>query len=133
MRSPIKKLFNRLHSLHTYVNYHKTHNMATRFSGVGNAPVEDTRTQETDNGSESESQNEDLMKHVLAETANIKQFVEEKYCEPREAIHEIEQRLNNLSLALHQQHTPIENVLDRYTETLCMAQKKTSYYKTYPF
>ena len=36
----------------------------------------------------------------------------------------IEQRLNDLSLALRQQHTPIENVLDRYTETLCMAQKE---------
>ena len=100
--------------------------MATRFGGVGDTPIEDPRTQETDNGSESESQDEDLMRHILAKTANIKQFVEEKYCEPRDAIHEIEQRLNDPSLALHQQHTPIENVLDRYTETLCMAQKKTS-------
>ena len=66
------------------------------------------------------------MRQVLVKTANIKQFVEEKYCEPREAIHKIEQRLNDLSLALRQQHTPIENVLDRYTETLCTAQKKTS-------
>ena len=33
------------------------------------------------------------MRQVLAKTANIKQFVEEKYHEPREAIHEIEQRL----------------------------------------
>ena len=40
--------------------------------------------------------------------------------------YEIEQRLNNLTLALHHQNTPIENVLDRYTETLCTAQKKTS-------
>ena len=100
--------------------------MATHFGGVGDAPVEDPRTQETDNGSESESQDEDLMRQFLAETANIKQFVEEKYREPREAIHEIEQKLNNLTLALHHQHTPIENVLDRYTETLCKAQKKTS-------
>ena len=60
--SPIKKLFNRLHSLHTYINYHKTHNMATCFGGVGNTPVEDPRTQETDNGSESESQDENLMR-----------------------------------------------------------------------
>ena len=125
-RSPIKKLFNRLHSLHTYVNYHKTHNMATRFSGVGDAPIEDPRIQETDNRSENESQDEDLMRQVLAETENIKQFVEEKYHEPRDAIQEIKQRLNDLSLALHQQHNPIENVLDRYTETLCTAQKKTS-------
>ena len=131
LHSPIKKLFNRLHSLHTYVNYHKTHNMATHFGGVSNTPVEDTRTQDTDNGSESEYQDEDLMRQVLAKTANIKQFVEEKYHEPREAIHKIEQRLNDLTLALHHQHTPIENVLDRYTETLCMAQKKTSLENTY--
>ena len=63
---------------------------------------------------------------MLTETAYIKQFVEEKFNEPREAIHEIEQRLNNLTLALCHQNTPIENVLDRYTETLCTAQKKTS-------
>ena len=75
--------------------------MATHFGGVGNTPVEDPRTQKTDNISEGESQDEDLMSQVLTETANIKQFVEEKYNEPREAIHEIEQRLNDLTLALH--------------------------------
>ena len=100
--------------------------MATHFSGVGNTPVEDPRTQETDNISEGESQDEDLIRQVLTKTANIKQFVEEKYNEPRKAIHEIEQRLNDLTLALHHQNTPIENVLDRYTKTLCTAQKKTS-------
>ena len=100
--------------------------MATRFSGVGNTPVEDPRTQETDNISEGESQDEDLMKQVLTETANIKQFVEEKYNEPREAIHEIEERLNDLTLALCHQNTPMENVLDRYSKPLCSAQKKTS-------
>ena len=124
--SPIKKLFNQIHSFHTYVNYHKMHNMATHFGGVGDTPIEDPRTQETDNRSENESQDEDLMRQALTETANIKQFVEEKYHKPRDAIHEIEQSLNDLSLALLQQHRPIENVLDRYTETLCTAQKKTS-------
>ena len=100
--------------------------MTTCFGGVGDTPVEDHRTQEVDNVSEGESQDEDLMRQVLAETTNIKQFVEEKYHEPREAIHEIEQRLNDLTLTLHHQNTPIENVLDRYTKTLCTAQKKTS-------
>ena len=95
--------------------------MAIHFGGVGDTPVEDPRTWETDNISEGESQDEDLMRQVLTETANIKQFVEEKYNEPREAIHEIEQRLNDLTLALHHQNTPIENVLDRYTKTLCIA------------
>ena len=46
--------------------------MAPRFGGVGDTPVEDPRTQETDNGSESESQDKDLMRQFLAETANIK-------------------------------------------------------------
>ena len=100
--------------------------MATHFGGVGDAPIEDPRTQDTDNGSEIESPGEDLMKQVLAETENIKQFVEEKYHKPRDAIQEIEQRLNDLSLALCQQHSPIKNVLDRYAESLCTAQKKTS-------
>ena len=124
--SPIKKLFNGLHSLHTYVNYHKTHNMATHFAGIGATPIEDPKTQEPDNRSENEFQDEDIMKQVLAKMENIKQFVEEKYRKPRDTIQEIEQRLNDLSLALHQPYSPIENVLDRYTETLCMAQKKTS-------
>ena len=100
--------------------------MATHFGGIGDAPIEDPRTQEPDNGSENEFQEEDLMRQVLAKTENIKQFVEDKSRKPRDAIHEIEQRLNDLSLALCQQHNPIENVLDRYTETLCTAQKKTS-------
>ena len=47
--------------------------MAKHFSGVGDTPVEDPRTQETDNVSEGESQDEDLMRQVVTETANINQ------------------------------------------------------------
>ena len=63
-----KKLFNGLHSLHTYVNYRKTHNMATHFGGMDNVPIEDPRTQEPDNGSGNEFQDEDIMRQVLAKT-----------------------------------------------------------------
>ena len=87
---------------------------------------EDSRVQEPINISERKSQDEDPLKQVFSETACIRQFVEEKCNEPREAIHKIEQRLNDLTLTLHCQNTPLENVLDRYTETLCTAQKKTS-------
>ena len=58
--------------------------------------------------------------------SHLKQFVEDRNNEPREAIHDLEQRLNRLTLTLHQLDTPIANVLDRYTKTLCTAQKKTS-------
>ena len=100
--------------------------MATRFSGVGNTPMENPKTQDVDNVSEDESQDEDLIRQLLHETANLKQFVEDRDNEPREAIHDLEQRLNELTLTLHRQNIPIENMLDRYTETLCTAQKKTS-------
>ena len=41
-------------------------------------------------------------------------------------IHELEQRLNRLTLTLCCSNDPIENVLDKYTKTLCTAHKKTS-------
>ena len=100
--------------------------MATHFGGVGNTPVENPKSQDIDNVSEDESQDEDLIRQLLCKTVNLKQFVEDRDNELREAIHDLEQRLNDFTLTLHHQNTPIENVLDRYTETLCTAQKKTS-------
>ena len=100
--------------------------MATHFGGVGDTPMENPKTQDVDNVSEDESQDEDLIRQLICKTAHLKQFVEDRDNEPREAIHDLEQRLNRLTLTLHHSDTPIENVLDRYTETLCTAQKKTS-------
>ena len=97
--------------------------MATCFGGIGNTPIEDPRTQESDNGSENEFQDEDATRQVLTEPKDIKQ---EMYHKLRDAIQEIEQKLNDLSLVLRQQFSPIENVLDQYTETWCTAQKITS-------
>ena len=75
--------------------------MVTHFSGVGDTPVEDPRTQEIDNVSEGEALDKELIRQLLHKTANLKQFVEDKNNEPREAIHELEQRLNDLTLTLH--------------------------------
>ena len=62
--------------------------MATCFGEIDDTPVEKPNNEETDNASEDESRDEDLIRQVLTEMANIKQFVEEKYNEPREAIHD---------------------------------------------
>ena len=114
--SPIKRLFSKLENLiQTYINYHKTHTMATHFGGVGNTTLENPETQDVDNVNEDESQDEDFIKKLLHETAHLKQFVEDRDNEPREAIHDLEQRLNKLTLTLHHSDTPIENVFDRYT------------------
>ena len=100
--------------------------MVTCFSGVGDTPMENPKTQDVNNISEDESQDEDLIRQLLCKTACLKQFVEDRDNDPRDTIHDLEQRLNELTLTLHHLDTPIENVLDRYTETLCTTQKKTS-------
>ena len=75
--------------------------MATHFSGVGDTQREDPKPQDVDNISENESQDEDLIRQLLWETAQLKPYAMDRDNEPREAIHEIEQRLNDLTLALH--------------------------------
>ena len=123
--SPIKRLFSKLeNSIQTYINYHKTHAMATCFGGVGDTSMENSETQDIDNVSEDESQNENIVQNLLCKTAHLSQLVEYRDNETREAIHDLEQRLNRSTLTLHHLDIPIENVLDRYTETLCTAQKK---------
>ena len=87
--------------------------------------MENPETQDVDNVSEDEFQDENIQK-LLCETAHLKQVIEDRDNDPREAIHDLEQRLNRLTLTLHCSDTPIENMLDRCTETLCTAQKKTS-------
>ena len=51
--SSIKRLFNKLeNSIQTYINYHKTHAMATCFGGVGDTSMEHPDTQDIDNTSQ---------------------------------------------------------------------------------
>ena len=57
---------------------------------------------------------------------HLRQTVEDRDNDPRDAIHQIEQKLNQLTLTQCPPSEPIEEVLDKYTDTLCNAQKKTS-------
>ena len=100
--------------------------MATRFSGVGNTSMENPETQDVDSVSEDEAQNENIVQNLLCETAHLRQLVEDRVNEPREAIHDLEQRLWCSVSILHHSDISIENVLDRYTKSLCTAKKKTS-------
>ena len=100
--------------------------MATHFGGVGNTSMENLETQDVDNVSEDEFQDENIVQNLLHETAHLKQVIEDRDNDPREAINDLEQSLNRLTLSLCHSDTPIENVLDRYTKTLCTTQKKTS-------
>ena len=47
--SPIKKLFHKLKSsIQTYINYHKTHTLATCYGGMGDTPMENPESQDID-------------------------------------------------------------------------------------
>ena len=63
--------------------------MATCFGGVGDTPMENPKTQDVDNVNEDESQDEDLIRQLIRETACLKQFVEDRDNEPGEAIHDL--------------------------------------------
>ena len=56
----------------------------------------------------------------------MRQTVEDRDNDPRDVIHQLEQKLNQLTLTLCPPSEPIEEVLDKYTDTLCNVQKKTS-------
>ena len=56
----------------------------------------------------------------------MRQTVEDKDSDPSDAIQQLEQKLNQLAITLCPPSEPIEEVLDKYTDTLCNVQKKTS-------
>ena len=53
IHSPIKKLFHKLESsIQTYINYQKTHAMATHYSGMGDTSMENPESQDVDSDSQ---------------------------------------------------------------------------------
>ena len=87
--------------------------MATHFGGVGDTSMENPKTQDMDDVSEDAFQDVNIVQRLLCKTENLKQVVEDRDNDPREAIHELEQRLNRLTLTLHHSDDAIENVLDK--------------------
>ena len=88
--------------------------------------MEDPETQDLDNASHYDFPNENIIQNLLCKTECLKQAVEDRDNDPREAIQQLEQRLNRLTLTLCPSSDPIEQVLGKYTKTLCTTQKKTS-------
>ena len=110
--------------------------MATHYSGVGDTSMADPKTQYLDNASQDDFQDENIVQNLLCKTECLKQAIEDRDNDPSETIQQLEQRLNRLMLMLHPSSDPIEQVLGKYTKTLCTAQKKTSLeilcYKVFP-
>ena len=134
---PIKRLFHKLeNSIQTYINYHKTHMMATCYGGVGDTSMEDPETQDLDNASQDDFPDENIVQNLLCKTECLKQAVEDRDNDPREAIQQLEQRLNRLTLTLCPSSDPIEQVLGKYTKIYALHKRKHLWrvlcYKIFP-
>ena len=71
--SPIKRLFHKLeNSIQTYIDYHKTHAMATCFGGVGGTSMENPETQDLDNVSQDEFQDENIVQKITSQNIMLK-------------------------------------------------------------
>ena len=107
--------------------------MATCYSGVGDTSMEDPETQDLYNVSQNDFQDENIIQNLLCKTECLKQAVEDRDNDPREAVQQLEQRLNRLILTLHPSSDPIGEVLGKCTETLCTTHLwKVLCYKIFP-
>ena len=72
------------------------------------------------------------LKDLTHEIDHLQQKVEANKTEPMDAINHLECKLNRLALTLCPSAPlePLEEVLQQYTNTLCTAQKKTSFVNT---
>ena len=106
--------------------------MATHYSGMGDTSFSETESQDIESDSQENYQEEHInfdptvsLQHLTCEMEQLKQAVTEKDNNPRDAIKDLEQKLNQLAITLHPSSEPIGEVLNKYTDTLCTAQKKT--------
>ena len=102
--------------------------MATCYSGIGDTSMENPESQDVDSDSQENYQEENniSLQHLTCKMEHLRQSVEDRDNDPRDAIQHLEQKLNQLAIILCPPSEPIEEVLDKYMDTLCNVQKKTS-------
>ena len=74
--------------------------MATHYGGLGETSMEDPEPQDLDNASQDNFPNDNIIQNLLFKTEHLKQVVEERDNDPREAIQQLEQRLKRLTLTV---------------------------------
>ena len=95
--------------------------------------MNDTESQDIGSDSQENYQEEHVkfdppvsLQHLTCEMEWLRQTVEDKDNDPRDAIRHWEQKVNQLAITLCPSTEPIGDILNKYTDTLCNAQKKTS-------
>ena len=128
-------------SCQTYINYYKTHTIVTHYRGIGNPLENDSQCQDINNNIQDDYQADinDLehiepdhqagLRDLTHEIEQLWQTVKASDNDPMDAISHLECKLNQLALTFHlpMPAEPIGGVLNKYANTLCNAQKKTSF------
>ena len=87
---PIKRLYNKLeNSIQTYVNYHKTHAMATHYGGVGDTSMENPKNRDLDNDSQNNFQDENIITQLFHKTEQLRQAIEDRDNDPMDVVHQL--------------------------------------------
>ena len=112
--------------------------MATCYGGLGDTSMNNPESHDMDSDTQDNYQENinDLehielnppvkVKHLTCEMEQLRQTVEDKDNDPMDAIKHLEQKLNKLVITLCPPTEPIGEVLNKYINTLCNAQKKMS-------
>ena len=130
------KVLNRLgDSYQTYINMYKMHMMATCHRGTGQPSEMDpnSKTQDIDIPNDYQEDVDDFeniehkncmwLKELTNELDHLQHKVKATKNQPTDVIHHLEHELHRLSLALcpSAPSEPLDEVLQQYTETLCIA------------
>ena len=119
--------------------------MATCYVGIGkplennsdpqdtNADIQDDYQAEINDLENIEPDHQAGLRDLTHEIEQLWLTVKAKDNDPMDAISHVEHKLNQLALTLHlpTPSEPIEEVLHQYTNTLCNAQKKTSFINSF--
>ena len=86
--------------------------MATCYRGMGDTSMENPESQDVDSDSQENYQEENIisLQHLTREMEQLRQTVEDKDNDPRDAIQQLEQKLSQLTITLH----PLQSPLKKY-------------------
>ena len=65
--------------------------------GVGDTSMENPETQGMDNDSQDNFQDENIVQQLICKTECLRQAIEDRDNDPRDTIHQLEQRLNQVN------------------------------------
>ena len=106
--------------------------MATHYGGIGDTSMNNPESKDMDAYQEDINEPENIEPNHLTgfrglthEIEQLRQTIKANNNDPMDAINHLEQKLNKLAITLHPPKEPIGEVLNKYTNTLCNAQKKT--------